>query len=277
MSSQQNATLDWGSTYRLVAADKWRAKSAAMGRDVTEALVNYARPEPGMSILDLAAGTGEPAISLASKVGAGGHVTALDLSADLLQIAARRARERNLTNFSTQQADAHQLPFLDNSFDLITCRFGIMFFDIRALREAYRVLKPKTRACFLAWGPFDQPFWSTMLGVAHKYAGGARTVAGQDPCRFGQPGSLAAFLREAGFENVEEKTEALPWTWPGEPEEIWEQVQASATPFLPMLQRIPVEKRAQVDREVMRAVRKYQDAEGIKFGATVVFGSGQKA
>ena len=59
----------WGSQYRLVASEKWKEKSAAMGRPVTEALVAYARPMPGMNVLDLASGTGEPAISLALLVG----------------------------------------------------------------------------------------------------------------------------------------------------------------------------------------------------------------
>ena len=56
-----------GSSYRLIAADKWKAKSAAMGQSVTEALVAYSHPKPGMNVIDLASGTGEPAISLAMR------------------------------------------------------------------------------------------------------------------------------------------------------------------------------------------------------------------
>jgi SAM-dependent methyltransferase len=271
-----NKPTDWGSSYRLIAADKWKAKSAAMGRDVTQALVDYARPSAGMKILDLASGTGEPAISLASRVEPGGQVTALDLSAELLEIAADRARERKLTNLVTKQADANQLPFPDNSFDLVTSRFGVMFLETKALREAHRVLKPEARACFLAWGPFEQPFWSSMLGVAHKYAGGPRTPPGKDPCRYGQPGSLSAALREAGFQQIEEATKTLPWTWPGAAEEVWEQVQVMSTPFLPMIKRVPVEKWEQVNREVLESVGRYAEGGSIKFGAVVVLASGTK-
>jgi ubiquinone/menaquinone biosynthesis C-methylase UbiE len=167
MTSLPNSNPQWGASYRLIAAEKWKAKSAAMGRDVTDAFVEYARPKPGMQVLDLASGTGEPAISLAARVGSQGHVTALDLSSDLLQIASERAQQRGLTNLSTQQADAHQLPFSDQSFDLVTSRFGVMFFqDCEvALREVHRVLKPGARACFLTWGPFEQPYWSSTIGV----------------------------------------------------------------------------------------------------------------
>ncbi len=170
MNSSPDAKPDWGSSFRLTAAEKWKAKSAAMGRDVTEALVNYAQPQAGMKVLDLASGTGEPAITLASRIGAAGHVTALDLSADLLAIAAERARQRGFTNVTTQQADAQHLPFANNQFDLATCRFGVMFFpDVeRALRDLHRVLRPGARACFAAWGSEDQPYFSTSIGIVHR-------------------------------------------------------------------------------------------------------------
>jgi len=268
---------DWGTSYRLIAADKWKAKSAAMGRDVTQTLVDYAQPRAGMSILDLASGTGEPAISLASRVEPGGQITALDLSAELLEIASDRARERKLTNFVAKQADAHELPFPDNSFDLVTSRFGVMFFQAKALQEARRVLKTGARACFVAWGPFEQPFWSTMMGVVHKHAGGERTPPGQDPCRYGQPGSLSAALREAGFQQIDEETKTVPWSWPGPAEEVWEQAQVMSTPFLPMIKRVPAEKWEQMNRDVVEAVGRYADGGSIKFGATVVLASGMKS
>jgi len=275
-----NSTPQWGNSYRLIASEKWKAKSAAMGRDVTEALVEYAQPRPGMKVLDLASGTGEPAISLASRVRPAGHVTALDLSSELLQIAAERAQQRKLTNFSIQQADAHELPFPYQAFDLVTSRFGVMFFQNtqKALREIHRVLRPGARTCFLAWGPFEQPYWSSTMGVVAKHVGGAVLVpGGADPFKFGGPGTLSAELRKAGFANVEEETKSLPWTWPGTAEEVWEQAQAVATPFLPLLRRVPAEKRNEIDRDVLSAVQQYADGDSIKFSAVVVLASGTKA
>jgi len=279
MNSAADKNPEWGATYRLIASEKWKAKSAAMGREVTESLVEYAAPQPGMKVLDLASGTGEPAISLAGRVGPTGHVTALDLSSELLEIAAGRASERGLNNLTTRVADAHQLPFPDQSFDLVTSRFGVMFFQncVQAFREVQRVLKPGSRACFMAWGPFEQPFWSSMMGTAHKYAGGTLTVPGGDPCKYSRPGSLAAILREAGFAKVEEETKTLPWTWQGTAEEIWEHSQAVSTPFLPMLQRVPAEKRDEMNRAVLQAVRQYEDGDSIKFGARVVLAAGTKS
>jgi SAM-dependent methyltransferase len=279
MTSQPDSKPDWGTQFRLIASERWKKKSAAMGQPVTDALVEYAQPALGMKVLDLASGTGEPAISLASRVGNDGHVIALDLSPDLLEIAAQRARTRGLTNFRTQQADAQSLPFPDESFDLATSRFGVMFFSdpMMALRELRRVLRPGARACFLAWGAFEQPYWKSMMGVVHRHVGGPLlAVGGPDPFKFAVPGSLSEILRQAGFAEVEEETKTLPWAWPGPVDEVWEQAQAVAVPFRPMLERVPSGKWPEIHAAVHEAVRRFWDGEKIAFGASVVLASGKK-
>jgi len=250
-----------------------------MGQPVTDALVDYAKPTPGMQVLDLASGTGEPAISLAMRVGPRGHVTALDLSADLLEIAAQRAKARGLQNFTTHSADAHTLPFPADSFDLATSRFGVMFFrdpDL-AFRELLRVLRPEARACFLAWGSVDQPYWQSMMGVVHHHVGGPLLPpAGPNPFCYAQPASLSSVMQAAGFREVEEETRTLPWTWPGPVEEVWEYARSVSVPFRPMLERVPADQWPQINAEVHEAIRHYSDGGKIGFGASLVFASGKK-
>ena len=272
-------TPDWGTSFRLTASEKWKAKSATMGRDVTEALVAYADPHPNMRVLDLASGTGEPAITIAKRIGPTGHVTALDLSPDLLAIAADRARQRSLTNLTTQQADAQQLPFPDEQFDLATSRFGVMFFPDtqRALRELRRVLKTGARACFAVWGSQDQPYFASTIGVVHRHVGGLFLEPnGPDPFRFSSPGSLSEALTQSGFCNVEEETRTVPWTWPGPPEEAWEQQRAIATPFLPMFNRVPPEAWPTVNDEVHAAIHRHEKNGAIEFSATIILASAEK-
>jgi ubiquinone/menaquinone biosynthesis C-methylase UbiE len=274
-----NAKSDWGSSYRLVAAEKWKAKSAAMGRDVTEALVAYARPQGGMQVLDLASGTGEPAISIAERIGPSGHVSALDLSTDLLDLARKRAAQRQLANISFHQADAHSLPFPDRSFDLATCRFGVMFFaDVEsALRELQRVLRPGARACFVAWGPFEQPYWQSTWGLVLKHVGGAALPAeAQNPFRFADPASLATALAKAGFSNTEAFVRKIPWTWLGTADEVWEYAKSVSTPFRPLLERVPESQWPAINAEIYDAVSKYEKDDAIHFGADIVFASGMK-
>ncbi len=230
-----------------------------------------------MRVLDLATGTGEPGISLAQRVPQG-SVTAVDQSSELLDIAAKRARNKNLLNFITQQADAHHLPFADQSFDLATCRFGVMFFidAERALAELRRVLKPGARACFAAWGPMEQPYWQSTLKIVHRHVGGTMLEpGGSDPFRFSSAGSLSAVLTASGLLEVEESTRSLPWTWRGDAEEVLEYFCAVAAPFRSMLDRLQVEEWPVIRAEAKAAIERYRVGDEIRFGADVVLASGK--
>jgi ubiquinone/menaquinone biosynthesis C-methylase UbiE len=275
--SAPNSAL-WSSSYRLVAAEKWKAKSAVLGSAVTEALVEYSRPLPNMRVLDLASGTGEPAISLAQRVCPRGSVTAVDQSSELLDIAAERARIRKLSNFTTQQADAHHLPFADRTFDLATCRFGVMFFSDahQALAELRRVLQPGAHACFVAWGPMEQPYWQTSMKIVHRHVGGTMLQpGGADLFRFSAAGSLSEIISAAGFREAEESMRHLPWTWSGDAEEVFEYACAVAAPFRPMLERVPEEAWPAIRAEAKAAIEQYRVGDEIRFGADVVLASGK--
>lgn len=275
---ESSTASSWGSTYRLVAADRWRLQSAYMGHAVTEVLVDYAKPVPGMHVLDLASGTGEPAITLARFVTEQGKVIALDQSSELLEIAARRAKERHLTNFETRTADAHKLPFPDHSFDLATCRFGVMFFadPVKALTELRRVLRPNARACCVAWSSIEQPYWQSTMKIVHKHVGGDMLEpGGPDPFRFAAPGSLSEVLRTAGFREVEESTRNVPWTWPGKSSEVLEYARSCSTPFQPMLSRVPQEKWPGILIEAQIAIERYRVGDEIQFGADIGLASGK--
>jgi ubiquinone/menaquinone biosynthesis C-methylase UbiE len=231
-----------------------------------------------MKVLDLASGTGEPAISLAERVGPQGSVTALDQSAELLTIAAGRARNKKLANLTTWHGDAHSLPFDDRSFDLATCRFGVMFFcdTQRALTDLRRVLKPGARACFAAWGPVEQPYWQTTMNLVQRQVGGSLLAAGDgNPFRFSEAGSLSEVLRAAGFGEVEESTRNLPWTWLGDAEEVFEYACAVAAPFRPMLDRVPEAMWPTLRTAAVAAMKPYRVGDEIRFGADVVLASGR--
>jgi len=260
-----------------VAAEKWKEKSAFMGGAVTEALVEFCDPQPGMQVIDVASGTGEPGISLAQRVGPEGTVTAVDLSIELLELAARRAQKRNLANFCVQPADVHRLPFPDKTFDLASCRFGVMYFKDagQALQEIRRVLRPGARACLAAWGAADQPYWRCTMGVVHHHVGGTMLESDEDIFCFAPPGSLTRALECAGFHDVEESERTLAWTWRGCAEEAFEYARAVSTPFRPLLERIPEEKWPTILADAHVAINEYRVGDEIRFGARVILASGR--
>jgi len=268
--SQANA--DWNSFARANASQKWRKQSAAMGSALTEAIVEAAKVEPGMRALDIACGTGEPAISLAAALRDSGEVTAIDISPAPLKIAGERATQRGLTNIKFLEADAHSLPFADESFHRITSRLGVMFFaeQARAFREMWRVLKPGGTAILLAWGPFEQPYFQTTAGTVLRFLPGAEVPeAAKKAFVFGEAGVLAQILRSANFTRADERFVTLPFNWPGSPEEVWEYFQDVAVPFAPLFERIPAASRRQVDEAVLEEIGRYYDGKDTKLTATV--------
>jgi SAM-dependent methyltransferase len=171
------------------------------------------------------------------------------------------------------------LPYPDEQFDLATSRFGVMFFadTQRALGELHRVLKPGARACFAVWGSKDQPYFASTIGVVHAFAGGPLLAPnGPDPFRFSRSGSLSEELAKSGFANVQEETRTVPWTWPGPPEEAWEQQRAIATPFLPLFNRVPPAAWPHLNQQVHTAVRKHEKNGAIEFTASIILSSATK-
>jgi ubiquinone/menaquinone biosynthesis C-methylase UbiE len=271
MSDQANTT-DWNSFGRANASQKWRRQSAVMGNDMTLAIVAAAQVQPGMRVLDIACGTGEPAISLATALAGGGEVVGVDISPAPLKIAEERATQRSLANVTFQQADAHELPFPDNSFDRITSRLGVMFFSElpRALSEMRRALKPTGRAILLVWGPMDQPYFQTTIGTILRMLPDVVTSeSGRKMFALGDEGVLSQAMLQAGFSQVNEELVTVPWTWMGAPEEVWEYFQDVAVPFASLIQSIPVDRRDEIDAAVLKAISKYYDGTSIKFTATV--------
>ncbi len=111
---------------------KWRKKVVK--------LVTDTNPE---SVLDIATGTGDLAISIA-KEGIK-EVVGLDLSEGMLAVGRKKIEEENLTGkIKMIQGDSEALPFEDNSFDAITVSFGVRNFENlkKGLSEILRVLKP---------------------------------------------------------------------------------------------------------------------------------------
>ncbi|MFK8012651.1 MAG: bifunctional demethylmenaquinone methyltransferase/2-methoxy-6-polyprenyl-1,4-benzoquinol methylase UbiE [Marinicellaceae bacterium] len=101
--------------------------------------------EKGAQVLDLAGGTGDIAKLLAPKVTKSGHIIVGDINQEMLDVGKQRIIDSGLFGIiSTQQMNAEQLPFEDNTFDLITMAFGLrnVTDKQKSLNNMHRVLKP---------------------------------------------------------------------------------------------------------------------------------------
>ena len=106
---------EWTDPAVVEAWKKWHKPFTDFMAPYTELMRQAGEIDSGQTVLDVACGSGEPAISFARLVGANGAVTCTDMSMGMLKIAEDNAKEAGLHNVSFKKADAHDLPFADNS------------------------------------------------------------------------------------------------------------------------------------------------------------------
>src|SRR5712692_6093388 len=116
-------------------------------------LIELAGIRPGMWVLDVATGPGEPALTIARRVGPRGLVAGVDFSPTMLRRARARTRALGVRNIQFHEMDAEHLTFVDLTFDRVVCRFGLMIMPDaeRALAEMHRVLVPGGRVSVAVW------------------------------------------------------------------------------------------------------------------------------
>lgn len=122
--------------------------------------------------LDIASGAGQPALSIADKFNKS-KVIGIDLVESMVNLASKRAKEKNRNNCTFEVGDAENLSkFKDNEVDVVTCRQGLGFFpqpDI-ALKEFLRVLKNKGKLIMTVWGKEDSAILPKLAGaVVNKH------------------------------------------------------------------------------------------------------------
>jgi ubiquinone/menaquinone biosynthesis C-methylase UbiE len=133
----------------LSAEEVWQTydrMEARLTAPLTERMLEIARVGPGMRILDLATGRGEPAIPAAHRVGPSGSVVGIDISASMLAMARQRADQEGVTNLDLRAMNAASLEELPNAhFHSTLIRWGLMYMDspVAALAGARRAMVPE--------------------------------------------------------------------------------------------------------------------------------------
>ncbi|HTK21522.1 MAG TPA: methyltransferase domain-containing protein [Mucilaginibacter sp.] len=187
---------------------KWDKFIMEFLRPMGDAIIEQLEIKEDDIVLDVAAGTGEPGLTIAA-ITKKGKVTGTDLSEEMLQIADANATAKGLKNYSTKASDICNLPFDADTFNKVSCRMGFMFFPVMqvAANEMYRVLKPGGRVAIAVWGSPDKNIWYTaMSGVMNKYIETplpAPDAPGMFRCS--GPGVMADIFARAGFKHVGEQ------------------------------------------------------------------------
>jgi len=203
--------------------DKWYEELERHSRPINEWLCRAAKLSPGMRLLDLACGSGQPALSAALLVRPGGSVVATDIAPEMVDVTRRKAQAAGVDNLEARVMDMEEIDFPDASFDAVTCRWGFMFppDPVKAMAESRRVLRPGGRLVAAVWDvPARNPWLSNIPQAVNQVQ--PAPPADPDapgPFRLAEAGRLETLLRQAGFASVE--VEQLPFVHVFDSLEAW--------------------------------------------------------
>jgi SAM-dependent methyltransferase len=196
--------------WNTVAGPRWVGLGGGVERRVravNHLLLARSAIKAGERVLEIGCGTGATTVPIAEAVGERGHVVGVDISEPMLAGARKRIAESELRNVTLVQADAQTHRFEPNYFDLITSRFGVMFFadPAAAFRNLLPAARPGGRLCFACWaGLEDNRHWLIPYEIALRHLGppSPKDPRAPGPMAFSDPDYVRSFLTAAGFDSI---------------------------------------------------------------------------
>ena len=252
---------------------KWDLEIHNHMQQAADEIINLINPKGPQTILDIAAGTGEPGLSIATMLD-GGKVIITDLANDMLDIARENASKKGITNVEFRACDVSELPFAENTFDAVSCRMGFMFFpDMQlATKEIHRVLKPGGRFVTAVWSGPEKNFWVTVISGTINRNMQIPPPPPEAPgiFRCAKIGLMANIFSQAGFKNISEKEVACKLNCLTA-DIYWQMMTEIAAPVVAALKNADDLMKEKIKQEVYDSVNeKYPEGNIIMDGSSIV-------
>jgi len=205
----------------------------AIATPVSSELLNAAALRAGEAVLDVACGTGLISRRSAAAVGANGTVTGIDVSPDMIDVAAATDRPAGAP-IEWHVADAESMPLPHQSYDVVLCQMGLMFMENKAaaVAEMHRVLKPDGRVVINTPGRIQPPFEDMERAITEhinpELGGFVRAVFSMH-----DPAALRDLLAEASLSDVETTEYTAQLDLPAPAEFLWQYI--NLTPMAPLV------------------------------------------
>ena len=247
--------------YRQASLDIWEQMAAGWesdrrsvwesSRPVGEWLVDALDPQPGETILELAAGVGDTGIAAASRLGPSGRLISTDFAEPMVDAARRRAEELGASNLEFRTMDAERMDLADDSVDGVVCRWGYMLManPVAALRETRRVLRPGGRVVLSVWGAPPSNPWASVPARALIDHTGGEPPDPQAPGIFAMASEerTRELLGEAGLEPRRMERVEMVWAF-ATPDEHWHYVMDLAGALAMLVRALPDDDQAAIRR-----------------------------
>jgi ubiquinone/menaquinone biosynthesis C-methylase UbiE len=241
--------------------EKWDSVIMEQLGPVSAAMIERLDIAEDQQHLDIAAGTGEPGLTVA-RLAPKGHVVLTDLAAEMLDVAMRRASAQGIANIETRVCSAEDLPFNDATFDSVSVRFGYMFFpDMgKATAEFARVLKPGGRLCSSVWVKPDENPWTTiaMRAIATEVVLAPPDPDGPNMFRCAAPGYVSALYDAATLRDVVEWDVDIELVTQS-PAQYWEMISEHVSLAVAALQQVDEPARERIGEAIIAKVHAYEE------------------
>ena len=221
--------------------------------------------QPGQTILDIAAGTGDLGFHVAERVGQEGGVISTDFAPEMVDVARRFGEARGLTNVEYRVLDAESMDLDEDSVDGAVCRWGYMLMadPAAALKETRRVLRDGGPLAFAVWRTPDRNPWAAVPGMTLVQRGHMPVPEPGAPGIFalGEPDRIRELVTAAGFDEPELEEIAFEFRY-ADFDDLWDALVRIAGPLARVVNALPDDERQATRAAIMENVAPYRDAEG---------------
>lgn len=237
----------------------------AIFQAMSRRLVVAADVRDGHRVLDVACGTGVVARAAARRVGADGSVVGVDINPGMLATAERASAEVTPA-IEFRQGDAAELPFEDDTFDVVLCEEALQFLPDRvgALSEMRRVAVPGGRVAVSVLRSLDHhPVYAIFSRTLGEYAGPEAEQMMGSPFALGDAGVLRQEARQAGLDGVEIRIAVSEERFPSVEELVRQE--AASSPLAGPLGELEPDRQAALVAALTRDLAPWCDDAGLAF------------
>ena len=277
MHRTETTSLGSADEYRRRSYRNWQSAAAGWEREreavqaalapLTDWMLERLAAQPGQTILELGAGTGETGLLAARLVDPGGRVILTDRSTAMLEAAERRARELGLSNVELRALDMEAIDLPEAAVDGVLCRLALMLVPdtAAALAGIRRVLRPGGRLIATVWDAVERNPWAPALWEVIERMTDLPPARPGGPGMFslGDAGRIEALLADAGFREIAVEPIAIEWRY-DDFESYWRTQSSLNGSLSQLLPTLAQEERDLLADAVRKAVERFRSPEGYR-------------